>query len=104
MEDLIDLMDVKVHIAGLVRDIVRDADVQVSLPDSATVADLLPRLVDRYGEGFRQRLFRNERELGRSVKIFVGSEAVRSLDQQLKPSSRSAPEVTVMILSPIAGG
>ena len=89
---------------GMVRHIVKDGELRLSLPEEATVEDLLKALTDRYGDNFRERIFARGNELSRSVKIFINNEAINGLGQSLRTQAPGAPEITVMVFSSVSGG
>ncbi|MFI5381769.1 MAG: MoaD/ThiS family protein [Tepidisphaerales bacterium] len=71
----------------------------VHLPSSCTVTQLLARLADLHGEPFRGLLLDEAGRPRRSNLIMIGDRVVAT------PDSLELPDgVTVVLLSPLAGG
>jgi hypothetical protein len=96
-------MQVAVQVHGALRGAAGAArNLDLSLPDRATAGDLLALLQDRLGSSFAARASADPR-LPCGIRLFVGGNLVVSRDQPLVGGGRVAP-VTVVLLSPVAGG
>lgn len=92
-------MEIRVSIFGLIRHIIRDSPLKITLEDGSTVGDLINRLADSYGERFREVVFDGDDKLQNSVEVFVNDRALASLKDKLEGG-----EVRIFVLSPVAGG
>ena len=72
----------------------------VELPSGATAGDLIARLAE-LGLPLAEVARAREPKLPRQLRVFAGGALVARRDQ---PLAASAPEVTVVLLTPIAGG
>ena len=50
-------MRVKLHYVGLVRDLTNRSEDEFSLPEGASLLDLLNKIAGAYGESFRKEIF-----------------------------------------------
>jgi molybdopterin converting factor small subunit len=96
-------MEVAVRVHGALRSAALGRDVDLSLPESATVGDLLARLAERFGAPFAQAEGSADPRLPRQIRVFLGGELVASRDERLAAHPGTAP-VTVVLLCPISGG
>jgi hypothetical protein len=97
-------MQVAVQVHGALRGAAGAArNLDLSLPDRATAGDLLALLRDRLGPAFAAAPTSADPRLPREVRLFVGGNLVVSRDQPLATQGSAAP-VTVVLLSPVAGG
>lgn len=94
-----DVMRVEVHFYGFVRDIVGDSGLSLEAGETTKLGDLLNALIERFGEGLRERLLNERGELEPSVRIFVGTDQARSLEEPLGDR-----DVKIYVLSGSAGG
>ena len=95
-------MQVTVHVHGTLRSAASGRDVELSLPECATAGDLLARLAERFGPPFAAAASGDPR-LPREVRMFVGGDIVASREERLAARGGLRP-VTVVLVSPIAGG
>jgi molybdopterin converting factor small subunit len=95
-------MEITVSIFGLIRHIVRDSPLKITLEDGSTVGDLINRLADSYGERFREVVFDGDGKLQNSVEVFVNDRALESLAEKLEEGKNG--EIRIFVLSPVAGG
>jgi molybdopterin converting factor small subunit len=96
-------MEVAVRVHGALRSAARARDLALSLPESATVGDLLARLAERFGPPFAKGAASPDARVPREIRVFVGGELKASRDERLAARPGAAP-VTVVLLSPISGG
>jgi hypothetical protein len=75
----------------------------LSLPETATVGDLVGQLAERFGAPFASAAAACDARLPREIRLFVGGALMASRDQRLAAHGAAAP-VTVVLLSPVAGG
>ena len=96
-------VEVKVELYGVVRDLVKDSTVEVSLPDreGASYADVLESLAERFGPAFRDRLF-GPLGLLSHVKVYAGGKQVTDLDQALPDGD--GPLVRIIVFAAAGGG
>lgn len=97
-------MQVAVQLHGALRGaagVARNLD--LSLPERATAGDLLALLRERLGAAFAPAPSSGDPRMPREIRVFVGGHLVASRDQPLAAEGAAAP-VTVVLLSPIAGG
>ncbi len=94
-------MKATVNFFGYFRDVVRNGNVQLTLPDEATVGDLVQTLADRYGSRVKQRLLREDGTLLGGVKLAVGNDFVEDLSRRL---GQGEPEVNIYVMHEVAGG
>lgn len=94
---------VNVELYGIIRDLVRDRNVEVSLPDreGASYGDVLESLAERYGPAFRERLFGSQGLLS-FVKVYAGGKPVEDLDQALPAGDD--PVVRIIVFAAAGGG
>jgi hypothetical protein len=93
---------VTVHVHWALRSAASERDVELSLPEGATAGDLLARLAERFGPHFGGAVSGDAR-IPREVRMFVGGDIVASREERLAAPGGLAP-VTVVLVSPIAGG
>jgi molybdopterin converting factor small subunit len=94
-------VDVVVRLPGALRPRAGDqSTVDVEVPDTATLADLLDVLAARY-PGLERRLRDERRELRRFVNFFVDGEECRRLGGVAAPLHDAAE---VQIIPSVAGG
>lgn len=94
-------MEVTVRLPGALRPRAADqSTVDVEVPETATLADLLDELAQRY-PALERRLRDERRELRRYVNFFVDGEECRRLGGAATPL-RDAAEV--QIIPSVAGG
>jgi len=97
-------MEVAVQVHGTLRGALPAArHLGFSLPESATVGDLVGRLAERLGAPFASAAASGDPRLPREIRLFVGGDLVESCDRRLAAHGSAAP-VTVVLLSPVAGG
>jgi hypothetical protein len=94
---------IEVELYGVVRDLVKESRVQVTLPEGeeATFRDVLESMVDRFGPAFRERLFGREGLLS-FVKVYAGGRMVTDLDETV-PSNEGAG-VRIIVFAAAGGG
>ncbi len=98
------LIPVKVEIYGTVRDLVKENQVEVLLPETegATVRDVLEKLAEHFGPDFRERLYASPGRLG-SVRVYLGGRSIASLDELL-PSEDARRVIRLIFLAVMGGG
>ena len=96
-------MEVTVQVHGASRGAACAQALAVSLPEGATVGDLVARLGDRLGAPFTGAAASREARLPREIRLFVGGDLVSSREQRLSSRGDAAP-VTVVLLTPVSGG
>jgi len=94
---------VNVELYGIVRDLVKESKVEVSLPDQegASYGDVLENLAQRFGPVFRDRLF-GDHGLLSFVKVYAGGRAVVDLDEALPAGD--GPVVRIIVFAAAGGG
>jgi molybdopterin converting factor small subunit len=95
---------VDVRFLGFVRDVVGETNLSLEMPPISTVRDVLDRLIERFGEGLRERLLTKNGETETNVQVFVGNDQTTSLEQPIRDGQDSSVEVKVFVLSATAGG
>jgi hypothetical protein len=97
-------MEVAVQVHGALRGAAGVArNLAFSLPERATAGDLLALLREQLGAAFAAAPASGDPRMPREIRLFVGGDLVVSRDQPLAAGGSAAP-VTVVLLSPIAGG
>jgi hypothetical protein len=76
----------------------------LSLPGEITAGDLLSALADRFGAPFREIVASDDARLPRSIRMFADGNPLVSFEQPLVPSGADRTGVTVVLMSPVAGG
>lgn len=99
-----DPLRVSVSLYGVVRDIIKETTLTVSLPGEASVRDLLRRLAETYGERLGERLLDSRGELQKNVRVFFNEELISSAEEKVKEGEGATQEVRVIVLSAAAGG
>ncbi len=96
-------MTVKVELYGVVRDLVKETNMEIHLPDQdgASYGDVLEELAERHGPAFRDRLFGRQGLLSH-VKVYSGGKAVEDLGQPL-PAGDGAV-VRIIVFAAAGGG
>lgn len=101
----LDVIDIKIKFIGIVREIVKEPTAQISLPDGATVRDLLAALHAAFGEPFAEDVLDPTLGVKTWVKLFLGSTELdyRALDT---PLATEGPDVKAIlcVLPPMAAG
>ena len=94
---------VRVELYGVVRDLVRDTNLEVRLPDreGTSFEDVLEELAERYGPAFRDRLF-DSRGLLSHVKVYCGGKPVDDLSRPLPAGEEKA--VRIIVFAAAGGG
>jgi len=94
---------VTVELYGVVRDLVKESKVEVSLPDreGASYGDVLESLAQRFGPAFRDRLFGPQGLLSH-VKLYAGGKQIMDLDQALPDGE--GPLVRIIVFAAAGGG
>ena len=89
-----------VRLFGSLRELAGEREIDVSLPDGATVRDLLNRLGE-LRPILAQRLLDEDGNIPRSVNVFVNGRDIRDLGGLDTPVM---PDDEVTLLPPAAGG
>jgi hypothetical protein len=105
-------MEVAVHVHGaLAGALPGGRRIGVSLPEGATVGDLVAHLAKRLGAPFARAAASGGALLPREIRLFVGGALAASREQPLatvagQPHAThgSVAPVTVVLLTPLAGG
>ena len=102
MDRLATQLPVRVVFMGELPSILGQRDLQVDLPEGATVGDLLGSLATTYGDGFNSRIFSGPGKLRHTMLIFVdGQDIKRCGGLAAKLGKR---EVEVIMLPMFGGG
>jgi len=102
-------MNVRVKLLGPLRQAPRRGErpphgvLDLTLPDGATLEDLLDRLAARFGAPFDDSL-REDAELPPSVRVFVDGQLVVERHRPLARPGESSQKVIVDLMVPITGG
>jgi molybdopterin synthase sulfur carrier subunit len=91
----------RVSFFASLREIVEGRDIDVSLPEGATVRDLAEELARRWPE-LREHLFTNEGALSRRAAIYVDGRNVQWLPDA--EATRLSENQCVAVIPPAAGG
>ena len=91
----------RVSFFASLREIVEGRDIDVSLPEGATVRDLAEELARRWPE-LREHLFTDEGALSRRAAIYVDGRSVRWLPEA--EATRLSENQCVAVIPPAAGG
>lgn len=95
-------MTIRVRTVGLLRSLMRQGEFAVSLPDGATVADLLESLSVTYAGEVAERLNEPARAMAHpSLRVMVNGRDIGVLDDR---ATVLADGDDVLVLTPIAGG
>ena len=89
-----------VRLYASLREVAGERDIEVTLPDGATVRDLISRLVEPR-PALAQRLLAQDGNIPPSVNVFVNGRDIRDLSGLDTPVM---PDDEVTILPPAAGG
>jgi molybdopterin synthase sulfur carrier subunit len=89
-----------VRLYAFLRELAGERDIEVTLPDGATVRDLFSRLVE-LRPSLAQRLLDTDGNTPRFVNVFVNGRDIRDLNGLDTPVM---PDDEVTILPPAAGG
>ncbi len=92
----------EVGLYGFVRDIGVPKHLSLEVPRGPCLREVLERLACVAGDRARQRLFTAAGDLGPGVCVFVGGQAISSLDERL-PDAPSVP-IKIVVLNAVAGG
>jgi hypothetical protein len=94
---------VNVELYGIVRDLVKDRNVEVRLPhrEGASYGDVLESLAERFGPAFRSRLFGSQGLLSH-VKVYAGGKPVEDLAQALPDGGD--PALRIIVFAAAGGG
>ena len=76
----------------------------LSLPGEITAGDLLSVLADRFGAPFCEIVASDDARLPRSIRMFADGDPLVNFEQPLVPSGADRTGVTVVLMSPVAGG
>jgi hypothetical protein len=95
---------VNVELYGVIRDLVRESNLEVTLPvgEGGTYRDVLGELGARFGPEFRERIFDTNGQLLSFVKLYVSGRPVDDLDQALL--ARDGPVVRIIVFAAAGGG
>jgi MoaD family protein len=69
--------------------------------DASSVLEVLEKLVEKYGDGFKDRIFESENELRGFINIYVNRKDIRFL-KGLKTSVKAGDEI--ILLPAVSGG
>jgi len=98
---------VSVKLQGMV-DRVKGAEpgcsIELSLPEGATAGEVLRQLGELYGEPFPVAGSDSDGSLHGSLRVFVGGELSARPDRTPLQSDASPTDVTIVIMSAVAGG
>ncbi len=94
---------VNVELYGVVRDLVKERNVEIRLPDREGISfeDVLEELAERHGPVFRDRLF-GDRGLLSHVKVYSGGKPVEDLGELLP--AKDDPVVRIIVFAAAGGG
>lgn len=99
-----DLIKVIINFYGITKDVVDRKKDEAYLPEDATVRDLLELLANRYGTGFKEKVFTLKGNLQQSVKVVIDGHVIdyNRLDTALGKGEKKGVEM--FIFPSIAGG
>jgi len=98
------LIKITVNFYGITKDLVDKKKDELYLPEGATVRQLLELLSDRYGTGFKEKIFTSKGNLQQNVKIVIDGHMIdyNRLDITLGEGGERWMEM--FIFPSIAGG
>lgn len=76
----------------------------LSLREGSTAGELMRELAERVGKPFSEALASSDPRLPRSLRMFVDGEMIVTRDQPLAAPGASHAGVTVVLMTPVAGG
>ncbi len=97
-------VSVKFTFYGMVKDIVGETSAAMTLPQGATLGELMQALTRRYGQGFAERVLRSDGAPQGYVRLFIDDDPVDNFDMNTELISGDTREVTVLILPVAMGG
>ena len=94
-------LKVRVLLFATFREVAGTSSLDVELPSGATVIDVLERLTEIFGEGFKRLLFKEGGKLGDYVRIAVNKSYLR-IPEELRRTVCDGDEIA--IFPPASGG
>jgi len=94
------LITVKTRYYAYLREVTGLREEEIALEEGSTVADLVEKLVKRYGEPLRRYILTEDMELRPNIAVAVNG--VKVSEEPLRKTLREGD--TVVILPPISGG
>ncbi|MBW2295457.1 MAG: MoaD/ThiS family protein [Deltaproteobacteria bacterium] len=76
----------------------------LALPCGTTAGDLLNALADRFGSPFSEMVASGDTRLPRNIRVFADGAPLVTSEQPVIPTGADRAGVTVVLMSPIAGG
>ncbi len=100
------MLQVRLRFFGPMHDVIAGQRSEVTMPQDATVGDLLAHLSSTYGEKFNHRVLTSERKPQTYVEMFVDGSAMdrENLDRKLAPEGTTTTEVWFYVLLDSVGG
>ena len=77
---------------------------ELALPSGTTAGDLLHALADRFGSPFSEIAAGRDARLLRNIRVFADGAPLVKSEQLVIPTGAEGAGVTVVLMSPIAGG
>jgi hypothetical protein len=100
-------MQVRVKLHGSVgrggEPLPRDA-FDLALPGETTAGALLHALAARFGSPFSEIVASNDSRLPRNIRVFADGAPLVTSEQPVIPTGAESAGVTVVLMSPVAGG
>lgn len=98
-------LPIRVKFFGIIRDVVDGPQIEMQVPQDATVRDLLGHLANRYGERFAERVMTSDGGLKTYVKVFINNREVDSKNLTVPlVTEGEATEAMVYVLPATTGG
>ncbi len=94
------MITVKTKYYAYLREVTGVREEEIALEEGSTVADLVEKLVKRYGEPLRRYILTEDMELRPNIAVAVNG--VKVSEEPLRKTLREGD--TVVILPPISGG
>lgn len=94
------MITVKTRYYAYLREVTGVREEEIALEEGSTVADLVEKLVKRYGEPLRRYILTEDMELRPNIAVAVNG--VKVSEEPLRKTLREGD--TVVILPPISGG
>ncbi len=76
-------MNVKVKFLGIIRDITKGSELELQMPEGATIRGLLQELNRKYGQDFADRVLDDHLGVRTYVKLFLNNYEVTDLDTEI---------------------
>lgn len=99
------MVKVKVSFYGVIKDAVKEPQVEVQMSDAFTMRQLLESLREKYGDKFKSSIFDEKYGVKTYVRFFVNKEPLDNfeLDKELRINGENA-ETAILVMPSSEGG